>query len=296
MLKEVIKRDGKHSKFMCNKIKLAILKANAEVPVNARISDYDLDDILDEIKSIKESVIHIEVIQDIIENCLMQKHYFELAKKYITYRYIRGLGRDISEAELSILGILRGTNLDVIDENSNKNSYTNSTQRDLMAGEVSKSIAKKLLLPKEIEDADENMVLHWHDKDYTAQKMINCCLINIKNILDFGTVLSGYLIESPKSFRTACTIVTQVIANIASNQYGGQSVNLKHLGKYVQITREKFMIENRNSWDKIGLKYTEEQLQQFVEDKIAYEIEQGIQTIQYQAITLQTTNGQLLIK
>lgn len=597
MLKEVIKRNGRHTKFIANKINIAIQKANNEVSTLDQVSDEEIDKIVKEIKSIKDDCIHIEIVQDLVEVGLMKAGKFELAKKYMLYRYKHKLARDLSEAEASVLGILDGTNLGVIDENSNKNSYVNSTQRDLMAGEVSRTIAKKILLPDDIRKADEDMEIHWHDIDYTVQSMINCfgretrflttsgvrsfedfndgdvvevfshtgakrkavvhnygrqklcnitfkrgkdsfktiratrnhrwlllhgnqttnlsvgdsiaippvidsfdlaecdpylyeywcigfalgdgsdydnsrygqsgfgisvrlcgrkkqyhdifdragfnctqpeslhgdyrvympkyskesflrnkswrslsteqqialfngyicadgefrnkdyptgistinndielmvyelaelsgyyigasrvvtgstnfveerkplthiqfarefycrhpykcysieedveedvwcleveedksfllegglvtgncCLINIKSILDDGTVMSDYLIASPKSFRTACSIVTQVVAIIASNQYGGQSIAIKHLGKYLAISRERFRIENRKRWESVGLSFTEEQLNAVTEEQLRYELEQGVQTIQYQFQTLVTTNGQ----
>lgn len=292
MLKEVIKRNGRHTKFIANKINIAIQKANNEVSTLDQASDEEIDKIVKEIKSIKDDCIHIEIVQDLVEVGLMKAGKFELAKKYMLYRYKHKLARDLSEAEASVLGILDGTNLGVIDENSNKNSYVNSTQRDLMAGEVSRTIAKKILLPDDIRKADEDMEIHWHDIDYTVQSMVNCCLINVKSILDFGTVMNDYLIVSPKSFRTACNIITQVVAIIASNQYGGQSVNIRHLGRFLAISRERFRIQNQRQWDSVGLSYTEEQLNGVVEQQLKYELEQGVQTIQYQLNTLVTTNGQ----
>lgn len=292
MLKEVIKRNGRHTKFIANKINIAIQKANNEVSTLDQASDEEIDKIVKEIKSIKDDCIHIEIVQDLVEVGLMKAGKFELAKKYMLYRYKHKLARDLSEAEASVLGILDGTNLGVIDENSNKNSYINSTQRDLMAGEVSRTIAKKILLPDDIRKADEDMEIHWHDIDYTVQSMVNCCLINVKSILDFGTVMNDYLIVSPKSFRTACNIITQVVAIIASNQYGGQSVNIRHLGRFLAISRERFRIQNQKQWDSVGLSYTEEQLNGVVEQQLKYELEQGVQTIQYQLNTLVTTNGQ----
>lgn len=292
MLKEIIKRNGRHAKFIPNKIRFAIQKANDEVSTLDRATDEDIDKIVKDIKSVHDDCIHIEVVQDLVETGLMKAGRFELAKKYMLYRYTHKLARDLSEAEASVLGILNGTNLGVIDENSNKNSYVNSTQRDLMAGEVSRTIAKKILLPDDIRQADEDMEIHWHDIDYTVQSMINCCLIHIKSILDYGTVMNDYLITSPKSFRTACNITTQVVAIIASNQYGGQSIAIRHLGKYLAISRERFRIENQKYWDAVGIKYTEEQLNGVVEQQLKYELEQGVQTIQFQLNTLVTTNGQ----
>lgn len=292
MLKEVIKRNGRHTKFIANKINIAIQKANNEVSILDQASDEDINKIVKDIKSVKDECIHIEVVQDLVETGLMKAGKFELAKKYMLYRYKHKLARDLSDAEASVLGILDGTNLGVIDENSNKNSYVNSTQRDLMAGEVSRTIAKKILLPDDIRKADEDMEIHWHDIDYTVQSMVNCCLINVKSILDYGTVMNDYLIVTPKSFRTACNIITQVVAIIASNQYGGQSVNIRHLGRFLAISRERFRIQNQKQWDSVGLSYTEEQLNGVVEQQLKYELEQGVQTIQYQLNTLVTTNGQ----
>lgn len=292
MLKEVIKRNGRHTKFIANKINIAIQKANNEVSILDQASDEDINKIVKDIKSVKDECIHIEVVQDLVETGLMKAGKFELAKKYMLYRYKHKLARDLSEAEASVLGILDGTNLGVIDENSNKNSYVNSTQRDLMAGEVSRTIAKKILLPDDIRKADEEMEIHWHDIDYTVQSMVNCCLINVKSILEQGTVMNDYLIVTPKSFRTACNIITQVVAIIASNQYGGQSVNIRHLGRFLAISRERFRIQNQKQWDSVGLSYTEEQLNGVVEQQLKYELEQGVQTIQYQLNTLVTTNGQ----
>lgn len=292
MLKEIIKRNGRHAKFIPNKIRFAVQKANDEVSTLDRATDEDIDKIVKDIKSVHDECIHIEVVQDLVETGLMKAGKFELAKKYMLYRYTHKLARDLSEAEASVLGILNGTNLGVIDENSNKNSYVNSTQRDLMAGEVSRTIAKKILLPDDIRQADEDMEIHWHDIDYTVQSMVNCCLIHIKSILDQGTVMNDYLITSPKSFRTACNIATQVVAIIASNQYGGQSIAIRHLGKYLAISRERFRIQNQKQWDAVGIKYTEEQLNGVVEEQLKYELEQGIQTIQFQLNTLVTTNGQ----
>ena len=292
MLKQVIKRSGKRVSFNRNKIRAAIEKANLEVTAIEQASDDEIESIIHEISSINLDCIHIEVVQNMIENAFMKAGHFELARKFITYRYIRRLSRDLSESEQSVLNIINGSNIDVINENSNKNSYTNSTQRDLMAGEVSKTIAKKIMFPKWLKKAIDDNVLHWHDMDYTAQSMINCCLVDIKDILDNGTVINNLLIESPKSFVTACNIMTQVIANIASNQYGGQSVAIKHLGKYVAISREKLKIRFMKSWDNQGIKYTEEQLNGVVSENLKYEIESGVQTIQYQVNTLLTTNGQ----
>lgn len=292
MLQEVIKRDGKHFSFRESNIRRAILNANRDVSTDEQASEDDIDEIIAEIKSIKQYCVHIEVIQDMVETMLMKQGHHKLAKEYIIYRYIHNVGRQLTETEESVIKLIRGTNFEVQNENSNKNATVNSTQRDLMAGEISKDIAKKFLIPDDILKAYEQRVLHWHDMDYTAQPLINCCLLNIEDVLNNGTVMNGLLIESPHSFRVACNVMTQVIANVASNQYGGQSVAIKHLGKFVAISRERTMIKTQKKWDKYGLSYTDEQLRQVVEDTVLEEIKDGVQTIQYQINTLFTSNGQ----
>jgi ribonucleoside-triphosphate reductase len=291
MLKEVIKRSGKHVSFREPNIRRAILHANRDVPVLEQASDEDIDAIVKYIREIKQDCVHIEVIQNIIETQLMKQGHYELAKQYILYRYIHGVGREVTKTEKSIMTLIRGKNEEVQNENSNKNAYVNSTQRDLMAGEVSKDIANHVLLPDDIKKADEDCVIHWHDKDYTAQPMINCSLLDIKSILDKGTVMNGVLIESPHTFRVACNVMTQVIASVASNQYGGQSVAIKHLGKYVAISRERIRIKQQEKLDAVGISYTDEQLDRIVNDMLKEEITDGVQTIQYQINTLMTTNG-----
>ena len=292
MLKEVVKRDGKIQKFQILKIKRAIMRANDEVEEDEQATQDEVNAIANNIANSNVDKLHIETIQNLIENDIMAYRHFELARKYITYRYKQKLNRDLTATERSILDLIHGTNKDVIEENSNKNSFTASTQRDLIAGEVSKDITHRVILPVDIENAIKNRWIHWHDADYSIQNIFNCCLIDIKNIFDNGTVMNGLLIESPKSFQVACTIMTQVIANIASNQYGGQSVNLKWLAKYVAVSREKYMLKQAKSFDKAGISYTEEQLKQVTADRLAEEVSQGIQTVQYQLNTLLTTNGQ----
>ena len=292
MLKEVKKRNGQKVKFSPLNIRRAILSANDEVSPVEQATDEEIDDIISKISNFHKDFVHIEVIQDFIEKSLMRLGHYDLAKRYITYRYIRSVNRDLTETEASILGLIRGNNKEVINENSNKNAYVNSTQRDLIAGEVSKEISKKFLLPNDIVKANETQVFHWHDLDYTVQPMMNCCLIDIADVFSNGTVMNNYLIESPKSFRVACTVMTQVIAAIASNQYGGQSVDLRHLGKYVAISREKIELRERRNLENVGIKFTEEQLQQIVDNYLKQEITDGVQTIQYQLNTLYTSNGQ----
>lgn len=292
MLVEVIKRDNSKVPFNAFCIRRAVMNANSEVIKEERASDEEIDDIIKYIKSIDDSCVHIETIQDIVEKKLMEYKHFDLAKKYITYRYIHNVARALNKTEKSVLDLIRGTNNLLMNENSNKDPYLNSTTRDLMAGEISKSISDKFLLPEEIVKAHEEGILHWHDKDYSVQPMMNCCLINIGDILDNGTVMNNLLIESPHTFRVACNIMTQVIATVASNQYGGQSVNIKHLGKYLALSRERLRIRFQKSFKEAGIDYTEEQLNHVVNQSLKKELEDGVQTIQYQINCLLTTNGQ----
>lgn len=296
MLKEVVKRDGSVQEFLASKIKRAILKANNEVAALEQATPEEIDNIVDYISSVSVHSLHIEAIQNLVENSLMELKHFELARKYITYRYTHYLARELTTTEKSIVNLLRGTNQDVMEENSNKNASLASTQRDLMAGEVSKDITRRVLLPDNIKFAIDNRWIHWHDMDYTAQSICNCCLIDIKNILENGTVINNVLIESPKTFLTACSITAQTIACVASNQYGGQSVNLKWLARYVAVSREKYMLKQAESFDKAHITYTEEQLKAVVEDRVKEEIKQGIQALHYQINVLQTTNGFRVIK
>ncbi|MBP3399080.1 MAG: anaerobic ribonucleoside-triphosphate reductase, partial [Erysipelotrichaceae bacterium] len=231
----------------------------------------------------------VEDIQDMIEQQLMDMKKFELAKKYMLYRYTRALVRQQNTTDESILGLIRHTNKEVMDENSNKNAVTASTQRDLIAGEVSKDLTRRMLLPENISKAHEEGILHFHDADYFLQPIFNCCLINIKDMFDNGTMMNGKLIETPKSFQVACTVMTQIIASVASSQYGGQSINLKHLGKYLRVSKEKFYRELKT---KHGDQMSEELINEIVEDRLQTELSAGVQTIQYQINTLMTTNGQ----
>jgi len=294
LLQEVIKRDGHKVPFNAFNIRKAILNANEEVAVLDQASDEEIDIIVKDIETMPDTCINIEVIQNLIENKLMEFRHFELARKYITYRFIHDVNRSLTKAEKGILELIRGSNTEVINENSNKNAFTNATQRDLIAGEVSKEISDKFILPEELVEADLNQELHWHDKDYTVQPMINCCLINIQDMLDNNTVLNNLLIESPHSFRVACNVMTQIIASIASNQYGGQSVNVKYLGKYLRLAREKTRKRIIASLEEAGDPYTENQVEVTVRNELQQELEDGVQTIQYQINTLHTTNGFLI--
>lgn len=286
---KVIKRDGRSVDYDVRKIEIAINKANNEVSNKEKVSKEQIQEIVDYIENLGKKRMLVEDIQDIIEMKLMDFKKFELAKKYIVYRYNRALVRKQNTTDESILGLIKHSNKDVMEENSNKNAIIASTQRDLIAGEVSKDLTRRLLLPEKISKAHEDGVLHFHDADYFLQSIFNCCLINIQDMLDNGTVMNGKLIESPKSFQVACTVMTQIIACVASSQYGGQSINLKYLGKYLRISKEKFERELNNKYKD---KLSKELIDGIVQDRLKTELASGVQTIQYQINTLMTTNGQ----
>ncbi len=285
----VIKRDGRTVDYDRNKIFNAIIKANATVHKENRVEESKINQILLEIEALKKPTMQVEEIQDFVEMKLMEDGKFSLAKNYIIYRYTRELVRKSNTTDESILSLIRASNKDVMEENSNKNAVIASTQRDLIAGEVSKDLTRRILLPEKISKAHDEGVLHFHDADYFLQPIFNCCLINIGDMLDNGTVMNGKLIESPKSFQVACTIVTQIIAAVASSQYGGQSVDIRHLGKYLRYSREKYEKRYR---EKFADTVNEEVIQAFVDDRLTDELRSGVQTIQYQINTLMTTNGQ----
>lgn len=285
----VIKRDGTTVEYDRNKIEIAIEKANNEVPPAERVDKSDVEHILDFIEARKASRILVEDIQDIIEQKLMELDKFVLAKTYIVYRYNRALVRKANTTDESILSLIKNANKDVMEENSNKNAVAAATQRDLIAGEVSKDLTKRILLPEKISQAHEDGVLHFHDADYFVQPIFNCCLINIGDMLDKGTVMNGKLIEPPKSFQVACTIVTQIIASVASSQYGGQSVDIKHLGKYLRKSYEKF---KKNIEKQSEGSIPVEMVEKLARERMKDELKAGVQTIQYQINTLMTTNGQ----
>ncbi len=285
----VIKRDGTTVEYDRKKIEIAIEKANNEVPASERVPKADVENILDYIEARKSSRILVEDIQDIIEQKLMELDKFVLAKTYIVYRYNRALVRKANTTDESILSLIKNSNKDVMEENSNKNAVAAATQRDLIAGEVSKDLTKRILLPEKISQAHEDGILHFHDADYFIQPIFNCCLIDIGNMLDNGTVMNGKLIEPPKSFQVACTIMTQIIASVASSQYGGQSVDIRHLGKYLRKSYEKFKKNiEKNSDGNISPELVEKLAYERMKD----ELKAGVQTIQYQINTLMTTNGQ----
>ena len=286
---KVIKRDGRAVDYDKQKIVVAIQKANKEVRAKQRATKEEIDEIVEYIEDLDKKRMLVEDIQDIIEQKLMDYKKFDLAKKYIVYRYTRALVRKQNTTDESILGLIKSTNKDVMEENSNKNAIIASTQRDLIAGEVSKDLTKRMLLPEKISKAHEEGVLHFHDADYFLQPIFNCCLINIGDMLDNGTVMNGKLIESPKSFQVACTVTTQIIAAVASGQYGGQSVDIKHLGKYLRKSYNKFKKELE---EKYKGKLSEEIIEEIVQSRLKSELSAGVQTIQYQINTLMTTNGQ----
>ena len=285
----VIKRDGTTVEYDRNKIEIAIEKANNEVSESERISREEIEMILDYIEQRKVQRILVEDIQDIIEQKLMELNKFVLAKIYIVYRYTRALVRKSNTTDESILSLIKNANKDVMEENSNKNAIAAATQRDLIAGEVSKDLTKRILLPEKISQAHEDGVLHFHDADYFIQPIFNCCLINIGDMLDKGTVMNGKLIEPPKSFQVACTILTQIIASVASSQYGGQSVDIRHLGKYLRKSYEKF---KKNIEKQSDGNIAPEIVETLARERMKDELRAGVQTIQYQINTLMTTNGQ----
>ena len=286
---KIIKRDGRVVDYDRQKISVAIEKANKEVKGREKASREDIKEIIEYIEDLNKKRMLVEDIQDIIEEQLMEKGKYELAKKYIVYRYNRALVRKANTTDESILGLIRNENKELAEENSNKNTMLASTQRDYIAGEVSRDLTNRLLLPEKIVKAHQDGVLHFHDADYFVQPIFNCCLINISDMLDNGTVMNGKLIESPKSFQVACTVTTQIIAAVASNQYGGQSVDMKHLGKYLRKSYNKFKKELETKYKG---KLSNDTIEDIVQDRLKAELKAGVQTIQYQINTLMTTNGQ----
>ena len=286
---KVIKRDGRAVDYDRAKIQIAIEKANQEVKPKERASKEDIKQIITYIEELDKKRMLVEDIQDIIEEKLMELEKYELAKKYIVYRYTRALVRKQNTTDETILGLIRNENKELAEENSNKNTLLASTQRDYIAGEVSRDLTRRLLLPEKIAKADADGVLHFHDADYFVQPIFNCCLINIADMLDNGTVMNGKMIESPKSFQVACTVTTQIIAAVASNQYGGQSVDMKHLGKYLRKSYNKFKAEIEKKYKG---KLSDDVIEDLVQDRLKAELKAGVQTIQYQINTLMTTNGQ----
>ena len=292
---KIIKRNGAEENFDVEKIRIAITKANESVEEADRMTELQIRRITESVVISCESLNRaptVEEIQDLVEKKIMAHGAFEVAKNYITYRYIRSLVRKSNTTDDKILSLIECNNEEVKQENSNKNPVVNSTQRDYMAGEVSRDITNRILLPKEIVDAHNEGIIHFHDSDYFAQHMHNCDLVNLEDMLQNGTVITGTLIERPHSFSTACNIATQIIAQVASNQYGGQSISLTHLAPFVQISREKIRKNIEQEMGTMGVELSAEQIDKMVETRLREEIRRGVQTIQYQVVTLLTTNGQ----
>ena len=290
----VIKRSGEEVTFDLEKIFNAIKKANLAT-LHTPMSDEDIFNVSKIVENQVEELnrsANVEEIQDLVESELMNKKFFSVAHNYITYRYERALVRKANSTDKQIMSLLERQNEEVKQENSNKNPLVNSVQRDYMAGEVSKDITKRFLLPREITEAHEQGIIHFHDSDYFAQHMHNCCLVNLEDMLQNGTVISETGIDKPHSFATACNIATQIIAQVASSQYGGQSITLSHLAPFVQISRDKARKEVAEEFQKAGIEVSQEKVQEIAEMRVRREIEKGVQTIQYQVITLMTTNGQ----
>ena len=292
---KIIKRSGEEVVFDPAKIRRAVEKANSEVIENERLSDWEIDQLTATVEKICASrtrSLGVEEIQDLVEDQIMNFRAFSVARKYITYRYKRELVRKSNSTDDQIMSLIECNNEEVKQENSNKNPVVNSVQRDYMAGEVSKDITRRLLLPPEIVEAHELGIIHFHDADYFAQHMHNCCLVNLEDMLQNGTVISETMIEKPHSFSTACNIATQAIAQIASSQYGGQSISLAHLAPFVDVSRQKYRRAVREEFAAAGIEASEKTMDEVAEMRLRKEVEQGVQMIQYQVITLMTTNGQ----
>ncbi len=292
---KIIKRNGAEVAFDINKIEMAVTKANAAVDEKVRMTSIQIKRIAESVRISCEEMGHspsVEEIQDLVEKAIMAHGAFEVAKTYITYRYTRSLLRQSNTTDDRILSLIECNNEEVKQENANKNHTINAVQRDYMAGEISKDLTNRILLPKEIVDAHEAGIIHFHDSDYYAQHRHNCDLVNLEDMLQNGTVISGTLIEKPHSFSTACNIATQIIAQVASNQYGGQSISLTHLAPFVQVSREKIYKSVLAELEVYGIAPDDEAVSKVVEERLRDEIRKGVQTIQYQVVTLMTTNGQ----
>ena len=292
---KIIKRNGQEAIFDEVKITNAIIAANKEVVETDRLSEEDIDNITNDIKykcqKIKRA-LSVEEIQNLVEDELMKLNAFSVARKYITYRFQRAIARQSNTTDEQILSLIECANEEVKQENSNKNPTVNSVQRDYMAGEVSKDLTRRILLPEDIVKAHDEGLIHFHDADYFSQHMHNCDLVNLEDMLQNGTVISETMIEKPKSFSTACNVATQIIAQVASSQYGGQSITLSHLAPFVDVSRQKFRSEVKEEFKAIGIELDDEKINALAEERLKKEITKGVQTIQYQVVTLMTTNGQ----
>ena len=292
---KIIKRNKQEVEFDISKIINAITKANEAAKESDRMTVKQITRIAERVTNECENMnraLSVEEIQDLVEKQIMAHGAYEVAKLYVTYRYTRSLIRQSNTTDASILTLIECNNEELKQENSNKNPTVNSVQRDYMAGEVSKDITQRLLLPQDIVEAHQQGIIHFHDSDYFAQHMHNCDLVNLEDMLQNGTVISGTMIEKPHSFSTACNIATQIIAQVASNQYGGQSISLTHLAPFVQISREKITKKVEAEFETLGINPSEDKKKEIVEKRLREEIERGVQTIQYQVVTLLTTNGQ----
>ena len=292
---KIIKRNGSEAVFDITKIIAAITKANNVVPESQRLTNHQIIEIADKVQATclgRGHAMNVEEIQDIVEDAIMATGAYEVARKYITYRYVQNLKRTHNTTDDRILSLIECNNEEVKQENSNKNPTVNSVQRDYMAGEVSKDLTMRMLLPPEVVKAHEEGIIHFHDADYYAQHMHNCDLVNLDDMLQNGTVISGTLIEKPHSFSTACNIATQIIAQVASSQYGGQSISLTHLAPFVDVSRKKIRRDVEAEMKELGIDPGEEKISEIVEARLREEIKRGVQTIQYQVVTLMTTNGQ----
>ena len=292
---KIIKRNGSEVVFDINKIIKAITKANKAIELESQMTPRQIDRIAESVVLACEGLGHspsVEEVQDMVEKQIMAHGAFEVAKAYITYRYTRTLVRQSNTTDDKILSLIECNNEEAKQENSNKNPVVNSTQRDYMAGEVSRDITNRILLPQDIVDAHNQGIIHFHDTDYYAQHMHNCDLVNLEDMLQNGTVITGTLIERPHSFSTACNIATQIIAQVASNQYGGQSISLAHLAPFVQVSREKIIRDLKTELEEVNVELSPEAFNNVVEKRLRSEVSKGVQTIQYQVVTLLTTNGQ----
>ena len=292
---KIIKRNGSEVVFDISKIIAAVTKANNVVPAAQQLSKQQIHAIADHVQAVcgaRNHAMNVEEIQDLVENAIMDTGAHEVARKYITYRYVQGLKRTHNTTDDRILSLIECNNEEVKQENSNKNPTVNSVQRDYMAGEVSKDLTMRMLLPADVVKAHEEGIIHFHDADYFAQHMHNCDLVNLDDMLQNGTVISGTLIEKPHSFSTACNIATQIIAQVASSQYGGQSISLTHLAPFVDVSRKKIRRDVEAEMKELGIDPGEEKISEIVEARLREEIKRGVQTIQYQVVTLMTTNGQ----
>lgn len=292
---KIIKRNGQEAIFDEVKITNAIIGANKEVVETERLSEEEIDNVTNDIKykcQKMKRALSVEEIQNLVEDELMKLNAFSVARKYITYRFQRALARQSNTTDDQILSLIECANEEVKQENSNKNPTVNSVQRDYMAGEVSKDLTRRILLPEDIVKAHDEGLIHFHDADYFSQHMHNCDLVNLEDMLQNGTVISETMIEKPKSFSTACNVATQIIAQVASSQYGGQSITLSHLAPFVDVSRQKFRKEVKEEFETIGLELDDEKINALAEERLKKEITKGVQTIQYQVVTLMTTNGQ----